>query len=87
MPVPLIAELAAADPRRIVGDNEPYSAREPASYTIRTHAEATGLPHASIEIRQDLIDTPDGVSYWADAMAAALRPILAKPELYRVEHY
>ena len=87
MPVPLIAELAAADPRRIVGDNEPYSAREPASYTIRTHAEATGLPHASIEIRQDLIDTPDGVSYWADAMAAALRPILARPELYRVERF
>lgn len=87
VPVPLIAELAAADPRRIVGDNEPYSAREPASFTIRTHAEAAGLPHASIEIRQDLIDTPAGAAYWADALAAALAPILAKPEIYRVERY
>ncbi len=85
--VPLIAELAAADPRRVVGDNEPYSAREPAGYTVRTHAESAGLPHGSVEIRQDLIDTQAGVAYWADALAAALEPILAKPEIYRVERY
>jgi predicted N-formylglutamate amidohydrolase len=87
VPVPLIAELAAADPRRVVGDNEPYSAREPAGYTIRTHAELAGLPHAAIEIRQDLIDTPAGAAYWAEALAAALRPILAKPEISRVQHF
>ena len=85
--VPLIAELAAADPKRVVGDNEPYSAREPAGYTVRTHAESAGLPHGSVEIRQDLIDTPAGVAYWADALAAALKPILAKSDLYRVQHY
>jgi len=87
VPVPLIAELAAADPRRVVGDNEPYSAREPAGYTIRTHAEPAGLPHAAIEIRQDLIDTPAGAAYWAEALAAALGPILAKPEIFRVQHF
>jgi predicted N-formylglutamate amidohydrolase len=87
VPVPLIAELAAADPRRVVGDNQPYSAREPAGYSIRTHAETAGLPHAAIEIRQDLIDTPSGAEYWANAVATALRPILAKPDLYRAERF
>ena len=88
VPVPLIAELAAADPRRIVGDNEPYSEREaPAGYSIRTHAVPARLPHAGIEIRQDLIDTPDGTVAWADALAAALKSILARPDLNRVERF
>jgi predicted N-formylglutamate amidohydrolase len=87
VPVPLIAELAAADPRRVVGDNQPYSAREPAGYTVRTHAESAGLPHAAVEIRQDLIDTPPGAAYWADALAAALKPILAKPGIFQVQHF
>jgi predicted N-formylglutamate amidohydrolase len=87
VPVPLIAELAASDPRRIVGDNEPYSAREPAGYTIRTHAEPAGLPHAAVEIRQDLIDTNVGATQWAEILAAALAPILARPDLHRVEKF
>jgi predicted N-formylglutamate amidohydrolase len=85
--VPLIAALAAADPRRVVGDNEPYSAREPAGYTIRTHAEAAGLPHAAVEIRQDLIGTPDGTAAWGDALAEALAPILARTEIFAVQHF
>lgn len=85
--VPLISRLAAADPARIVGDNQPYSAREPAGYSIRRHAESAGLPHAAIEIRQDLIDTPTGAALWAEHLAAALRPILADPALYRAQHF
>ena len=88
VPVPLIAELAAADPRRIVGDNEPYSEREaPAGYSVRTHAVPAGLPHAGVEIRQDLIDTAAGAMAWADALAAALKPVLARPGLNRIEHF
>src|SRR5262249_20576720 len=85
--VPLIAELAAADPRRVVGDNEPYSAREPAGYTIRRHAEPAGLPSAAVEIRQDLIDTESGALEWAEILAAALRPVLARREIYRSQHF
>jgi predicted N-formylglutamate amidohydrolase len=88
VPVPLMAELAAADPRRSVGDNQPYSEREaPAGYSMRTHAVPAGLPHAGIEIRQDLIDTAAGAVVWADALAAALKPILARPGLNRVERF
>ena len=44
-----------------VGDNEPYSGKSPQDFTIDHHAEAIGLPHVGIEIRQDLIDDDEGV--------------------------
>ena len=76
----LAASLVAglrADGRLCVGDNEPYSGRYPAGYTIDAHAESRGLPHVSIEVRQDLLVTPDGVRRWAALLSSALRPILA----------
>src|SRR5258708_14633473 len=72
VPVPLIAELAAADPRRIVGDNEPYSAREPSGYPIRTHAEPAALPHPAGEIRQDLIAPPPRAGHSATILPTPL---------------
>lgn len=65
-----------------VGDNEPYSGRHPADFTLDHHAEAEGLPHLGLEVRQDLIDTEAGVEEWALIIAAALKPILANSELY-----
>jgi len=49
-----------------VGDNEPYSGRAPQDFTIDHHAEAAGLPHVGIEIRQDLVDDDEGVAELAD---------------------
>jgi predicted N-formylglutamate amidohydrolase len=86
VPVPLMRALAA-DPQRVVGDNEPYSAREPNGYTMRCHATPQGLPHALVEIRQDLIDTASGAAEWSGHLAAALGPILAAPTLYRAERH
>ena len=51
-----------------VGDNEPYSGRAPQDFTIDNHAEAAGIPHVGIEIRQDLIDSDDGVATIARLM-------------------
>lgn len=51
-----------------VGDNEPYSGKAPQDFTIDHHAEAIGLPHIGIEIRQDLIDDEAGVSEIAGVM-------------------
>jgi predicted N-formylglutamate amidohydrolase len=81
IPVPLLEGLRA-DPALVVGDNEPYSARMPAGYTVRHHAVARGLPHVAIELRQDLIEDAAGAERWADRLAAALAPILARRELY-----
>ena len=82
IPVPL-RESLRADPALVVGDNEPYSAREPAGYTVRHHAVARGLPHVTIELRQDLIADDAGAARWAERLAAALAPILARREIYR----
>jgi len=86
MPVPVLAALRR-EPGFVVGDNEPYSAREPAGYTVRTHAEKRGLPHLNVEIRQDLIATDAGASEWADRLARVLTPILEDPSLYQAKHY
>jgi len=73
---PLLDALRA-DGRLCVGDNEPYTGRHPAAYTIYAHAESRGLPHVCIEVRQDLLLTPAGINQWAALLAKALRPILA----------
>lgn len=57
----------------IVGDNEPYSGKAPQDFTIDHHAEAAGLPHAGIEVRQDLVDHAEGVA----RVAASLHRIIA----------
>lgn len=78
---PLLAALQAM-PALVVGDNEPYSGRHPADYTMDHHGEAGGLPHVSIELRQDLLQHPEGVSLWSRLLADALTPILNDPALY-----
>ena len=84
IPVPLMENLGAHPDGFNIGNNEPYSGKHPADYTIDHHAEAAGLPHVSIEIRQDLVDTEEGAERWATILDDALRDILADPDLYQV---
>lgn len=44
------------------GDNQPYSGRAPADYTVDTHAESRGLRCIGLEVRQDLLSDPAGVA-------------------------
>ena len=80
--VPLMENLRAHPEGFNIGDNEPYSGKHLADYTIDHHAEAAGLPHVSIEIRQDLVNTETGAERWANILANALQNILANPGLY-----
>ena len=66
-----------------IGDNEPYSGRHPHDFTVDYHGEKRGLPHASIEIRQDLLPDTDSRREWAATLADCLQPILENKELYR----
>lgn len=80
--LPLIAALRRhAD--LCVGDNEPYSGRHPADFTVDHHAEPLGLAHAGIEVRQDLINDVSGQQRWAALLGDALEAVLALPDLYR----
>ncbi len=56
----------------IVGDNEPYSVSDETDYTIPIHGERRGLPHALVEIRQDLIADESGQQRWAHVLARLL---------------
>ena len=75
IPQPFIANMHA-DPDIAVGDNEPYSGQDEYGYSISNHAEALGLPHVLVEIRQDLIDTHHGAAAWSERIARAMGPAL-----------
>jgi predicted N-formylglutamate amidohydrolase len=76
LPEPLLVELRR-DSSLIVGDNEPYSARAAYEYTLTAHARSRGLPHCSLEVRQDLIGTPDQARAWGRRLAPAIDAALA----------
>jgi predicted N-formylglutamate amidohydrolase len=82
IPAPLMERLREHPFGIHVGDNEPYSGRHPADYTIDHHAEASGIPYVSIEVRQDLVDSPEGAEQWATILHEALRDVLSDSALY-----
>ncbi len=75
--LPLIQALRE-EPGMVVGDNEPYSGRSQAGYSIREHGERRGLPHVLVEVRQDLISDDAGVAQWAERLDRCFRRILAE---------
>ncbi len=52
--------------------NSPYSAADDVTHTLRVHATPYGLPNAMLEVRNDLIATPEAQA----AMAETLAPVL-----------
>jgi predicted N-formylglutamate amidohydrolase len=64
----------------VIGDNEPYSGKHPANYTIDHHAKAHGLPHVCLEVRQDLLSSPAGIERWVRLLARIIGEILAEPQ-------
>lgn len=89
LPLPLIAALGAitgAD----VGENVPYTGKLKGD-CLYTHGTSAGLPHALIELRQDLIADAAGQALWAGHLANALVAVRADPataaELDCVRHF
>lgn len=80
LPRPLLTELRR-DRKMEVGDNEPYSARASYEYTLTAHARPRSIPHCSLEVRQDLIDTRTEAREWgkwlADPIGRAVAAALA----------
>ena len=56
----------------VVGDNEPYSAKDNVDYTIRRHGFDRGLANVMIEIRNDLVANKAHIDDWADRLTRAL---------------
>lgn len=81
LPLPLIAALK--DRGLIVGDNEPYDGALPGD-TLHEQVTSRGLAGLLIEVRQDLVATPEKAYGWADLLAEVLAPILARPEMHEI---
>jgi predicted N-formylglutamate amidohydrolase len=71
----LLLDAFKADAKLVVGDNEPYPVDDAIDYTIPVHAEARGLPHVLVEIRQDGIATSGDAAAWAVRLAEAYAQI------------
>jgi len=83
LPLMIMERLRALD-GVVVGDNKPYSGQDGHGHTMPRHVEAVGIPHALLEIRQNLIDTRHGADEWAERLYGVLGPILADPDLRRL---
>ena len=76
LPEPLLAELRK-DTSLVVGDNEPYSARDAYEYTLNAHPRPRKLPYCSLEVRQDLMSTPDDARKWGRRLAPPIGAAVA----------
>ena len=72
---PLIARLAA-EADLCIGDNEPYAGHLPGD-AIDRHALQPGRHNTLIELRNDLIATPEQQQAWAARLAPILSQVLA----------
>lgn len=60
----------------VIGNNEPYDWRTSDGYTLRRHGLERGLPCLYLEIRNDLLTTPQSIGRVADALVPALAAAL-----------
>ncbi len=77
---PLIEQLEAAGDI-LVGDNEPYDGALKGD-TLYRHCMLTGIPHALLEVRQDLIGHDDGIDDWVERLAPIFARLNADPMLH-----
>lgn len=77
---PLVDALSAIS-GIVCGDNEPYDGALRGD-TMYRHCMKRGIPHALIEIRQDLIADEGGVAEWAGRLAPLFARLNADPALH-----
>lgn len=74
-------EALHTEPGLLIGDNEPYSGKYAADFSVDFHAERQGLANVAIEIRQDHLQSDEGVSTWAVRLAGALDELVRAHDL------
>ena len=81
----LFDALKAEAPQLNIGWNEPYAALNGVTLTLEKHGDGRGLDATMIEIRNDEILEPAGVTLWADRLARCLEAArLARKEAMAV---
>jgi len=76
-----LLDMLRADPALIIGDNEPYDGALKNDSMYR-HCMRPGIPHALLEVRQDLIGDEEGMDAWAARLAPIFARMNADPALH-----
>ncbi len=84
LPEPMLRALRAQT-GIITDDNVPYSG-ELEGDCMNQHGTRRGLAHSLIEIRQDQINTAEGVHKWAQRLGVMMQDILKTPGLNQIRH-
>ena len=85
LPKPLLEGLRA-DSSLTVGDNVPYDGALK-NDCMYQHGTKMGRAHALVELRQDLIASPEGVHEWATRLAPLLEEQCNNPALNKHAFY
>jgi predicted N-formylglutamate amidohydrolase len=76
-----LLDMLRGDPDLIVGDNEPYDGALKGD-TMYRHCMLTGIPHALLEVRQDLVGEEPGIAAWVDRLAPVFEKMNADQALH-----
>lgn len=63
-------------PHRQVDRNSPYGPEDGVTHSLQIHGLAHGLPNVMIELRNDLLQTPEDVARMGDELLTLIRPAL-----------
>lgn len=69
-----------------VGDNKPYSGRH-LFHTMNIHGAQFGFPHVTIEIRQDGLQSEEGIARWTEILHHDLSKLMNDNSLTQVQHF
>jgi len=69
----LVLDRLRGEAGLVIGDNQPYFVSDETDYTVPRHAEARGLAHVEVEIRQDLLLDEAGQAEWGERMIRVLK--------------
>ncbi len=69
-----------------VGNNEPYSGRD-LFFTMNRHGDDHGVPHVTIEIRQDEVGRTAGINKWIEILADNLEEIAQNTNIRNIKKY
>jgi len=71
--------IGQAAPHLALAQNEPYQVDDETDWFIPTQCETRNIRHSLVEIRNDLIGTPEGQDLWAGYLTTAIQSILLAP--------
>lgn len=71
-----IDHIAQAAPHLVLALNQPYQVEDETDWFIPTQCEARDIRHSLVEIRNDLIRSPETQDLWAEYLTGAIRAIL-----------